>query len=143
MSSYCGDDGPTLGPEPTPAAGPAPLPPIAGPRRTLVPMEPVAQTGVMPVAPIPSVQPAQRPDIFGGTEVLVRELAAAQYTDRRVRFKEVAGSVKGIVQPLGLALRPDGSTSGRAIAQRLHLVDDRGEDHYLEFTATDRARILD
>lgn len=139
MSSYHHGDEPGT---PPPLFGVAP---IRNP--DVSPAPPIAMTGAVPT-------PAQAPGLgqipshaglsgAGGVEVLVHQLVDAQYRGRRVRFGQITGTVQGVAQTLGLALRPDGSTTARATEQKLHLVDDRGHDHYLEFTATDRARILD
>ncbi|MCT7373266.1 hypothetical protein A7R75_30220 [Mycolicibacterium llatzerense] len=75
--------------------------------------------------------------------MLVRKLVDAHYHGRRVRFGDVTGTVRGLVQPMGLSVRYDGSTAARPGALQLHLIDDRGRDHRLPFAAEDRAYLLD
>lgn len=144
MNTYDSDDDytpPRLIPPPPLVAGPS-----SSSASSYMPLGPAGATGAVPTtparAPLGGIAPFSGASAFG-VEVLACKLVDAKYTGRRVRFATVTGTLRGVVQTMGLALRLDGGTTARAGAQKLHLIDDRGQDHYLEFTATDRARVLD
>lgn len=129
MSRYNSDFQP---PQPNPAVGGTPVA-----RRHISPVYDRSLTTTSPVTGRRgTLQPRE------GDTVLVSSLESPAYRGRRVRVRGVEGEVQGVRVKAVLVQRGDGC-SGDVPVKYLHLVDSAGEEHEIDFSATETAKITD